>query len=127
MKSFITRPFLIAAVLFVAINAMFAHQFKTPSVIDVIRQRDGNVPMAKTFTGWTARRFAKLDQAPDVVLFGSSQMGTAVFSTDADRLNHGIDCVKHRHCETLQADLQERLGQPVKVFNWALGGSMVSD
>jgi hypothetical protein len=127
MKSLITRPFVVATILFLIVNLLFAHQFKQRSAVEVLRERDGNVPMAKTFTGWTARRYAKLDQAPDVVLFGSSQMGTAVFSTDADKLNKGIDCVKHRHCVTLQDDLEERLGQPVKVFNWSLGGSMVSD
>jgi hypothetical protein len=83
--------------------------------------------MQRTFPGWTAKAFVRQTQAPDVVLMGSSMMGSATFAADANVLQEALDFVKHRRGATLERDLDKRLGGHIHVFNWALGGAMVSD
>lgn len=75
---------------------------------------------------WMARSYLN-EKASDVVLMGSSQLACAVFSADADLLNRNLDAVLHRSALTLERDLKEDMGLPVKVFNFAVGGAMVSD
>lgn len=75
---------------------------------------------------WMARSYLN-EKASDVVLMGSSQLACAIFSADADLLNKNLDAVLHRSALTLQKDLREDMGLPLKAFNFAVGGAMVSD
>ena len=94
---------------------------------EAILKNGAQLPMSHTFTGWAARAFVNQRESADVVLLGSSQMGSAVFASDAQRLNKVLDCLLHRKGVSLAVELEKRLGHPVSVFNWSLGGEMVSD
>lgn len=127
LLSWLSRPFILAVILFAAINCLLCNQTKNLQAADTIVQEGLANPMSRTFTGWTARAYASQKQAPDIVLFGSSQMGSAVFASDAKTLQQALDFVKHRRGSTLEKHLGQQLQQPLTVFNWALGGSMISD
>jgi hypothetical protein len=62
-----------------------------------------------------------------VVLFGSSLVASATFSADAQHLQQVRDCVLNRDGAAFASDLSKSLGRPVRVFNSALGGAMISD
>jgi hypothetical protein len=81
----------------------------------------------KTWSWWLARRFLQQKQAPDVVLFGSSQMGSAMCAADAQHLYKVIDALTHRRAATFEDELLARTSKAVTVFSLASPGAMCSD
>lgn len=87
----------------------------------------------RTFSWWTSKGYHDEPRAPDVVLIGSSQMGSATFAADAQMLNTKVDVLKHRHNTTMERALDnalEKLGAEnshFSVYNCSQGGFMVSD
>ena len=81
----------------------------------------------KTWSWWLARKWMEEKQAPDVVLFGSSQMGSALCAADAQQLFQVIDSLTHRHASTMEIYLSKMLNHPVSVFSLASPGAMCSD
>lgn len=98
-----------------------------PSAEQTLAKQSGAEPRDKSFTGWTAKAYVEQQQAPDIVVLGSSLMGTAIFVTDAQHLKCDIDCVLYRRCSALEAALRKRIGANVRAFNWSVGGEMMSD
>jgi hypothetical protein len=121
------RPFVVAVVVFLLINLAVGDRFGSVSPVELLAHDSSAVPMQRTFPGWTAKAYVRQTEAPDMVLMGSSMVGSATFAADANTLQQALDFVKHRHGATLEKDLQQRLGGQVSVFNWSLGGAMVSD
>jgi hypothetical protein len=76
---------------------------------------------------WLSRSYLRRDKAPDVVLFGSSQMASATFSADSYKSKTDLDCVLYRHNATLEKEIEARTGAHPETFNLAMGGGMVSD
>lgn len=76
---------------------------------------------------WVARNYLMKDQAPQVMLFGSSLIGSATFSADTETMKKYRDCVVDRRAVTLERDLRLRLGANTEVFNASIPGSMASD
>ena len=81
----------------------------------------------KTWSWWLARKWMEEKQTPDVVLFGSSQMGSALCAADAQQLFQVIDSLTHRHAATMEQYLAQLTGKPVSVFSLASPGAMCSD
>ncbi len=81
----------------------------------------------RSFSWWTASAYLDRPAAPDIALIGSSQVGTATFTADAELLGRPMDVLVHRQASTFEADLKRELGRPLTVFNFSQGGFMVSD
>ncbi|HEY9714221.1 MAG TPA: hypothetical protein V6C72_12195 [Chroococcales cyanobacterium] len=89
--------------------------------------------------GWVARGYVEQETAPDIVVFGSSQMG-GLQAADAQTLNRTIDFVEYHRAATLERDLKARLSRQfnesgeqkrapgeITSYTLALPGSMASD
>jgi len=81
----------------------------------------------KPWSWWLARKWLEQRQAPDIVLFGSSQMGSAMVASDAKLLVEAIDALTHRRAATLEKELSDRLGHHLSAFSLASPGAMCSD
>ena len=76
---------------------------------------------------WALRAYFNRETRPDVVLFGSSQMATAMIAGDLPLVRHDIDAVTYKDAHVLENSLASSLGGQPQVFNFAMGGEMVSD
>jgi len=116
--------------LFVLVNAIiFIAAPEEQKVCDqsVIQHSTSEARQEGKWTWWITRNYLMRVKSPDIALMGSSQMGAAVFSADAKTLNSTLDCVTHRKGSTLEKAIEKRSAENVDVFNFAMGGSMVSD
>ena len=75
---------------------------------------------------WMSKAYLEQKQAPDVVIFGSSQMG-GLQAADAQTLNRTLDVVSHHRAVTVERNLAAQLGTAPQVFTLALPGAMASD
>ncbi len=76
---------------------------------------------------WVTKTFLAQPRTPDVVLLGSSQMGSAIFSAEAEHRGAIVDTTDDRQVTRLAAELARAgTGKP-EVFNFSMGGAMVSD
>lgn len=76
---------------------------------------------------WSANDLKNLSQAPDIVLFGSSLINTAVLGAEATYLQKPIDaCLDHRSTY-LEKQLCNSDRQKHVVFSLAVPGQMASD
>lgn len=80
---------------------------------------------------WVTRTYLSQAQTktPDVVLFGSSQMGSAIFSAEAEHRGEVVDTTDGRLVTRLADEISTLTGGKTKpeVFNFSMGGAMVSD
>lgn len=121
--------FSIALILFVLVNvgvASFSSIYQ-PSVEKIAFQWSEDDQRVKPWSWWLARKWLQQPAAPDVVLFGSSQMGSAMVSADAKHLYEVVDALTHRRAVTLEDELKNRFGHRVNVFSLASPGAMCSD
>ncbi|HEY9791037.1 MAG TPA: hypothetical protein V6D22_11595 [Candidatus Obscuribacterales bacterium] len=122
--------FFAALVLFALANAVvycFHHYYQPPIQTAVLNSNINAASHTREWTWWLARKWLEQRKAPDVVLFGSSQMGSATAACDAQHQFKVVDALLDRHAVTLEDNLQERLGHKVTVFNLAQPGAMCSD
>lgn len=121
--------FLVALLIFLVANLtlFFSINWQTASIDEEMSKPDSQTTIKGTWPWWISKSYLAQVQAPDIVLLGSSQMATAVFTADAQTLQKALDCVSYRRATTLENDLTARLGHPVSIFNWSMGGAMASD
>lgn len=98
-----------------------------PTVEKVAFRYSEDDSRTKPWSWWLARKWLQEPTAPDVVLFGSSQMGSAMVASDAKHLYEAVDALTHRHASTFEAELSKRLKRPVSAFSLASPGAMCSD
>lgn len=126
--------FFLALLCFISINVLVQSWlsnsfYPTTKILDIdtIKAQASEARQQGTWTWWVTRQYLIEPQPPDVVLMGSSQMASALFSSDARLLGRDLDCVKYRGAATLERELQNRLKYMPKIFDYAMGGAMVSD
>lgn len=121
--------FLAAAILFAVVNIALIPRLGdwTSPVEQAFAPGGKALSMERTFTWWVTKAYIERATAPDIVLMGSSQMGSATFAADARQQMRVLDFVVDRTGSTLAAKLADRLGGEPAVFNWSMGGAMVSD
>lgn len=126
--------FLVATVLFALVNVVLvinyvpAQRHLDQSAVDPRNVDHPVQKQMKSWSYWVAKGYMEQEQAPDVVLFGSSQMGSAIACADAQLTQSLIDTATHKKLVSLETELAKTLaGKPVKVFNAAIPGCMVSD
>lgn len=130
----IRSSFVVAAGLFVVANLVLINNYVPEerhldkAAVDPTNTTHPVQKQTKSWSYWVAKGYIEQKQAPDVVLFGSSQMGSAVACADAQVTHQVIDTATHKQLVSLERNLSTRMdGKPVSVFNAAIPGCMVSD
>ncbi len=81
----------------------------------------------RSFIWWAVKDYRQLNQAPDVLLFGSSLMLAAVNEGDATKYRKLVDTAVHHRSYYLEELLKKRYNQNISTFCFAIGGQMASD
>jgi hypothetical protein len=122
-----------AVVLFALVNVALAAFFQSsglnkPKELTLRAVQASNYETRKEgpWVWWVARSYLS-EPTPDVVLLGSSQMGSAIFSAEAAHRGQNLDTCDERQVTQLTSELTEGVGKNPKVFNFAMGGAMASD
>lgn len=76
---------------------------------------------------WATNDARKLERAPDVVLFGSSLINTAVVGAEATYLGKSVDACLHHRSIYLENQLPPVNKEKQVVFSFAIPGQMASD
>jgi len=129
-RKFLTSSALVAMVAFVALNAAtiglvpksqekFTAEVPLNSASE--KQQEGN------WVWWITRNYILNGTKADVVFMGSSQMGSALYASEAEHLNEAIDTVVHREANIASDMFNKKLGEKPSTFNLSLGGAMASD
>lgn len=121
--------FLVAAVLYGLVNAAFSTcAFSSVPKLSKSFFYDLKVANTEGKPGcwWVAKCFVERPKAPDIVLFGTSQMG-GMQAADANTLNRTLDFTADHDAATLAKSVSEQLGKPVEAFYCALPGAVPSD
>ncbi|MDR3614894.1 MAG: hypothetical protein P4L53_15145 [Candidatus Obscuribacterales bacterium] len=122
--------FAVALLAFLAINGLVAYNahFEKKAISQAsIESSEYEKRQQGPWPWWLSRSYLRREKAPDVVLFGSSQMASATFSADSYKSKTDLDCVLYRHNSTLEKEIEARTGNHPETFNLAMGGGMVSD
>ena len=128
-KSYFLSSFLVALMLFAAANAALG---KLPAVsspkLSAENFKDSSDAMVngRPASWWISRAYLCQPSAPDIVLFGSSQMG-GVQAADAKLQGRRLDWVLDHECQILEVACSERLEHKPSVFICGLPGAMISD
>lgn len=75
---------------------------------------------------WMTKAYLKEQTPPDIVIFGSSQMG-GLQARDAERLGRELDFAEYHRSVTVEDYIAELGGSTPKAFTCALPGAMASD
>ncbi len=114
----------------VALYGLFqANKLNGEKILDnqSVRQANYEARQEGPWIWWVTRSFLAKKQSPDLVLLGSSQMGSAIFSAEAEHRKEALDTTDQREVTRLGAALKNLTGKQAEVFNLAMGGAMVSD
>lgn len=133
-KRRLISAFVVATLLFLVVNFVTVNNY-TPEKRHLdqaaVDPRNVDHPVqkqTKTWSYWVAKGYMEQEHAPDVVVFGSSQMGSAIACADAQLTSKVVDTATHKELVSLETELSHQLGnKPVSVFNAAIPGCMVSD
>lgn len=125
--------FLVALVCFAAINLSLFYALAKERTkehfltLQALKSTNYETRQEGPWIWWVTRTYLSEKKQPDVVLLGSSQMGSAIFSAEAEHRGTVVDTTDQREVTRLTSELSERgLGNPT-VFNFSMGGAMVSD
>ena len=137
------NAFAIALAAFAVVNVALAQIYKTQGItarktmtLDAVKNTNYEARQEGPWIWWVCRSFLSdveaWGKAPDVVLFGSSQMGSAIFSAEANHRQEAVDTTDQREVKRLEHEISTRtdLGGnkgELKAFNFSMGGAMASD
>ena len=127
------KAFPAAVALFVIVNLVLAYVLQSCSLnkpkqltLKAVESSNYETRGEGPWVWWVARTYLS-QPAPDVVILGSSQMGSAIFSAEAEHRGKNLDTCDERQVSRLTQSLSERAGVDPTVFNFAMGGAMASD
>jgi hypothetical protein len=127
------QAFPTAVVLFALVNVALAFGLQSsglnkPKELTLKAVQASNYETRKEgpWVWWVARTYLS-EPTPDVVLLGSSQMGSAIFSAEAAHRGQNLDTCDERQVTKLTELLTKTAGKAPRVFNFAMGGAMASD
>jgi len=122
-----------AVICFVAVNLLLAVFLQStglnkPRELTLKAVKDSNYETRGEgpWVWWVSRTYLS-QPTPDVVMLGSSQMGSAIFSAEADYRGENLDTCDQRQVTKLTDSLIQAAGKSPTVFNFAMGGAMASD
>jgi hypothetical protein len=114
----------------VALYGLFqASRLNAEKILDnqSVRQANYEARQEGPWIWWVTRSFLAKKPSPELVIFGSSQMGSAIFSAEAEHRKEALDTTDQREVTRLSDALKNLTGKQPEVFNLAMGGAMVSD
>ncbi|MBX9689390.1 MAG: hypothetical protein K2X27_21955, partial [Candidatus Obscuribacterales bacterium] len=85
------------------------------------------VKSSHSWAWWLSKEYEELPEAPDLVVFGSSLLGSAHASVDAQFNQELTDVLMHRRINYLEDQLEKRLNEKLSVFSLGSPGEMISD
>lgn len=81
----------------------------------------------RSWVWWAIKDFRQQQQAPDVVLLGSSLMMNALHGGDSTHYNRPENAAFHHRSHYFEELLKKKHDQNVSTFAFAIGGQMASD
>lgn len=121
----------VALLLFALVNILLSGMVGSENApkltLEALRKSRFELRQEGPWCFWAARNYLEQQQNPAIVLFGSSQMGSAAFAADAYTTKSIRDCVTDRRLVTLEKDITRVTGARPEVINFAMPGGMVSD
>jgi hypothetical protein len=133
-KSPYKKAFPLALALFAVTNVALSYLFDkngltSAKILDnhSVRQANYESRQEGPWIWWVTRAFLSQNPSPDLVILGSSQMGSAIFSAEAEHRHEALDTTDQREVTRLTGALEKLNGKAPAVFNLAMGGAMVSD
>jgi hypothetical protein len=130
----VSRAFFVALALFFLVNLVLfigdaGRAKRSPSeVLAQARQEENSgVPSKHSWSWWLARAYEEQNRAPDVVVFGSSLLGSAHAAVDAVCMQQSVDVLTHRRMIYLEDEVCKRTGQKLSIFSLGSPGEMISD
>jgi hypothetical protein len=125
---FVSR-FLLAALLFVVANAALGKlsAVTTPKLkAENFRDLSDASQSGRPCSWWTTRAYLNEESTPDIVLFGSSQMG-CLAGADSRFQDRKLDFVMEKRCRIFEAVLKKQTKMDASAFVCAAPGQMISD
>lgn len=124
--------FFVALLVFIGINFAFdSASHGKRNIAEVKRQskeeQAKKIAPRHSWGWWLSKLYQDEAKAPDVVVFGSSLLGSAHVSVDASYLIQLLDVLTHRHLRFLEKQISDRAGHSVSVFSLGSPGEMISD
>lgn len=129
-RKLINSRTLVALVSFAVLNVILAgsvskHENKLTDKIVLNsnneKRQEGN------WIWWITRNYLVDGKDADLVFMGSSQMGAALYASEAAHLKHPVDTVVQRRSTLTEKLLHDKIGSDTTAFNVSMGGAMVSD
>jgi len=81
----------------------------------------------RSWVWWAIKDFRQQQQAPDVVLLGSSLMMNALHGGDSTHYNRPENAAFHHRSYYFEELQKQKYGKDVRTFAFAIGGQMASD
>ena len=129
-RKFINSRTLVALLAFVGLNAAASgslpkteHKFTA----DVVKSSANEQRQEGDWIWWITRNYILNGTNADVVFMGSSQMGSALYASEAAFLNEAIDTCTHRESNLASSLINTKVGHKPRTFNLSMGGAMCSD
>lgn len=129
-RKLINSRTLVALLAFVGLNAAAAGSLpKTENkfTADVVKSSANEQRQEGDWIWWITRNYIMNGTNADVVFMGSSQMGSALYASEAAFLNEAIDTCTHRESKLASSLINTKVGHKPTTFNLSMGGAMCSD
>jgi hypothetical protein len=129
-RKMINSRTLVALLSFVALNVIVAglvpkHENKLTAKI--VQNSNNEKRQEGNWIWWITRNYVVDGKDADLVFMGSSQMGSALYASEAAFLNQAVDTVTNRRSTLTEKLLHDKLGCDTSTFNVSIGGAMASD
>ncbi|MBX3072656.1 hypothetical protein KF728_11715 [Candidatus Obscuribacterales bacterium] len=129
-RKLINSRTIVALLAFVGLNAALSgYMPKTENkfTADVVKTSANEQRQEGNWIWWITRNYIIDGTDADVVFMGSSQMGSALYASEAAFLNEAIDTCTHRKSDLASSLISEKIGHKPTTFNLSMGGAMCSD
>lgn len=129
-RKLINSRTLVALLSFAVLNVVLAASVSKQEnkLTDKIVQSSNNEKRQEgNWIWWITRNYLVDGKNADLVYMGSSQMGAALYASEAAYLKHPVDTVTQRRSTLTEKLLHDKIGADTTAFNVSMGGAMVSD
>lgn len=129
-RKLINSRTLVALLSFAALNVVllgYVPKHDNKLTDKIVRDSNNEKRQEGNWIWWITRDYLVDGKDADLVFMGSSQMGAALYSSEAAHLNHAVDTVIERRSTLTEKLLKDRIGADTTAFNVSMGGAMVSD
>lgn len=130
-RKFLTSRTLYALLAFAALNVGLQgygnNKQQAQLTKETVQQSNNEKRQEGDWIWWITRNYLVDGADANLVFMGSSQMGSALYASEAEHLNLAVDTVTHRHSRLAESLLKKKIGVDASAFNLSIGGAMASD